>query len=91
MTVRCFELVAHGQVQGVGFRYGTMQIANRLNITGSVQNLPNRTVKIVAEGNDSKIDEFIHLVKAGPTPFAHVSKLQIKELPVNHYHLFMIK
>ncbi len=39
MEPHCLKIIAHGLVQGVGFRYGTLQIANRLTITGTVQNL----------------------------------------------------
>ena len=88
---QCLKIIVHGQVQGVGFRYGTLQIANRLTITGTVQNLSDGTVKIIAEGNHSSLEKFIHLIKTGPTPFARVADLQIEELPPYHYQLFMIK
>ncbi|MBD7894978.1 acylphosphatase [Limosilactobacillus sp. Sa3CUN2] len=91
MTVQCFEIIAHGRVQEVGFRYGTMQIATQLNITGSVQNLPNGTVKIIAEGDQHNLDKFISLIQKGPTPFAKVSKLEVKDLPTAQYRLFIIK
>ncbi|WP_251574933.1 acylphosphatase [Limosilactobacillus agrestimuris] len=91
MTVHCFEIIAHGRVQGVGFRYGTMQIATQLNITGSVQNLPNGTVKIIAEGDKHNLEKFISLIKKGPTPFARVSKLEVRDLPTVQYRLFVIK
>ena len=91
MEPHCLKIIAHGLVQGVGFRYGTLQIANRLTITGTVQNLSDGTVKIIAEGNHPNLKEYIHLIKAGPTPFAHVTNLRIEELPPQHYQLFMIK
>ena len=91
MGLQCLKIIVHGQVQGVGFRYGTLQIANRLTITGTVQNLSDGTVKIIAEGNHSSLEKFIHLIKTGPTPFARVADLQIEELPRYHYQLFMIK
>ena len=55
MEPHCLKIIAHGLVQGVGFRYGTLQIANRLTITGTVQNLSDGTVKIIAEGNHPKL------------------------------------
>lgn len=60
-------------------------------VTGTVQNLSDGTVKIIAEGNHSSLEKFIHLIKTGPTPFARVADLQIEELPPYHYQLFMIK
>ena len=47
MELHCLKIIAHGQVQGVGFRYGTLQI-NRLAITGTVQNLSDGTVRILS-------------------------------------------
>lgn len=91
MTTKCFKLIVNGRVQGVGFRYGTNQIANRLEITGSVRNLPDGTVEIIAEGAADILDSFIELIKQGPTSFARVTNVQITELPIHHYRLFMIK
>lgn len=91
MTLYCFEIIVHGRVQGVGFRYGTLQIANQLGIVGTVQNLPDGTVKIIAEGSQLSLEKFIHRINAGPTPFAKVTDTQIKEVTPHHYQLFMIK
>ena len=91
MELHCLKIIVHGQVQGVGFRYGTLQIAYRLTITGTVQNLSDGPVKIIAEGNPPNLEKFSLLIKAGRTPCARVANLQIDELPLHHYRLFMIK
>ena len=40
-----------GTVQGVGFRYTTLRLANRRErITGTVRNLPDGRVLLIAEG-----------------------------------------
>ncbi|MCA9240453.1 MAG: acylphosphatase [Planctomycetales bacterium] len=50
--VVCFQ----GHVQGVGFRYTTQRIASRLAVTGTVRNLPDGRVELVAEGEPREID-----------------------------------
>lgn len=48
-----------GRVQGVGFRYCTRQIAGRFAVTGYVQNLDDRRVRLVVEGDPGEIDGFL--------------------------------
>jgi acylphosphatase len=52
-----------GRVQGVGFRFTVQRIAERLNISGWVKNLPNREVEIIAEGEQADLREFLLTVK----------------------------
>lgn len=51
-----------GNVQGVGFRYTTSHLAQRLPVTGYVQNLANGEVLVVVEGSETALDEFLGLV-----------------------------
>ena len=51
-----------GRVQGVGFRYTCVDIAHRFHVAGYVQNLPNGSVKLVAEGNKSEVLTFIDTI-----------------------------
>jgi acylphosphatase len=48
-----------GWVQGVGFRYTTVAVARRYEVTGYVQNLPDGRVVIVAEGESEELDRFL--------------------------------
>ena len=52
-----------GQVQGVGFRWKLMNIANRHNLTGYVRNLDNGNVEVEVQGSD--VDQFIKEYKEG--------------------------
>lgn len=52
-----------GHVQGVGFRYTTHSIARQFEVTGYVQNLPDRRVELVAEGERKEIDAFLQDVR----------------------------
>ena len=52
-----YYILYKGQVQGVGFRWRLMQIANKYNLTGYVTNLSNGNV--AAEVQGVGVDEFL--------------------------------
>jgi acylphosphatase len=47
-----------GRVQGVGFRYGTRAVAHGFEVTGTVRNLPDGRVELVAEGLREELEAF---------------------------------
>lgn len=67
-----------GRVQGVGFRAATQKTARRLGVNGSVRNLPDGGVEIVAEAEPQALDAFIDWCRLGPA-HAWVAKIQIDE------------
>ena len=48
-----------GTVQGVGFRYSTLHLANRLGLAGWVRNKEDGSVEVVAEGEEDVIVQLI--------------------------------
>lgn len=52
-----------GRVQGVGFRYTTASVAESFAVTGTVRNLPDGRVELIAEGAADVIDRFIAAVQ----------------------------
>lgn len=74
------ELIASGRVQGVGFRYMTVMVAKELGVFGTVQNLMNGDVKIIAQADNKTMNKFIAKIKASPTPSGYVSHLEITPL-----------
>jgi acylphosphatase len=55
-TVRVIFL---GSVQGIGFRYTAVQHATELQISGTVRNLSNGSVELIAQGSKACIDKLI--------------------------------
>jgi acylphosphatase len=53
MTV-CYS----GRVQGVGFRYTARSVALGFEIVGTVRNLPDGRVELVAEGARTELEAF---------------------------------
>ena len=52
-----------GRVQGVGFRYATVQIAKEYEVAGYVTNLDDGRVLIDVEGESKEIGKFINAVQ----------------------------
>jgi acylphosphatase len=51
--------VFSGRVQGVGFRFTALNIANRYELKGYVRNIPAGEVEMVAQGLAEMIDECV--------------------------------
>jgi acylphosphatase len=47
-----------GRVQGVGFRYTAKAVAAGFEVTGTVKNLPDGRVELIAEGSHAELDAF---------------------------------
>lgn len=69
---------ASGRVQGVGFRFFVTDCAAEAGVSGYVQNLPDGSVLIVAEGGRVALEAFIRRVRAAGDPFIHVEDLQVR-------------
>lgn len=52
-----------GRVQGVGFRYQTLQVAKGFEVAGFVRNLPDGRVHLEAEGETGEVAAFIAAVE----------------------------
>ncbi len=70
------EATVHGLVQGVGFRFYVLRLADRLDLTGWVANERDGTVRCVAEGPRASLDRFLEALRSGP-PAASVDDVQV--------------
>ncbi len=69
-----------GHVQGVGFRYFTLEQARRLGLTGWVRNMPNGHVEVCAEGSRQDLEECLRKLYQGPSG-AYVRDINYEYLP----------
>jgi acylphosphatase len=53
------HIVFLGRVQGMGFRFTALNIANRYRLTGYVRNLPNGNVEMLVQGPAETIDNCV--------------------------------
>ncbi|MBN1260648.1 MAG: acylphosphatase [Anaerolineae bacterium] len=68
------SIVVYGIVQGVGFRYYTVNNAMRLGVAGWVRNQYDGTVEIWAEGPRERLEQLIVAVRRGPS-YSRVDRL----------------
>lgn len=54
-----------GRVQGVGYRYHTLQTAQELGLAGWVRNLRDGRVEVLAEGNPEILNQFLRYLRKG--------------------------
>jgi acylphosphatase len=73
------EAEVRGEVQGVGFRWFVRREAERLGLSGWVANEPDGSVRVVAEGSPTALDQLIARLRSGP-PGAAVSDVRADRL-----------
>lgn len=55
-----------GRVQGVGFRFFVLDIANELDLTGWVRNTVQGNVEVLAEGSRQNLTKLLGYLQKGP-------------------------
>ena len=83
------KIVVRGKVQGVGFRNATRRKAMELGIRGSVRNLDDGSVEILASATDKEFKVFVNWCRVGPS-HARVDRLEISELDQTGFTDFSI-
>ncbi|MBN1960847.1 MAG: acylphosphatase [Deltaproteobacteria bacterium] len=71
------NIIVTGRVQGVFFRASALEQAQSYGIKGWVQNLPDSSLEIEAEGPRYALEEFIKWCKHGP-PDAFIKEVFIR-------------
>ncbi|HEY4950049.1 MAG TPA: acylphosphatase [Candidatus Acidoferrales bacterium] len=71
-----------GMVQGVGYRYFAMRLAQRFGLGGYARNLPDGRVEVYAVGSASKLHEFRKELERGPQG-ASVASVAEEEVSLN--------
>ncbi|NLI97241.1 acylphosphatase [bacterium] len=84
------HVVIQGLVQGVSFRYFTIRLAERLNLTGWVRNVGSDKVETIAEGKEDSLKAFLDELRIGP-PSARVTKVDVEwEKPTFEFEGFRV-
>ena len=52
-----------GRVQGVGFRYTVKSLVPGYDVLGIIRNLPDGRVELIAEGEQTELEEFLQAVR----------------------------
>jgi acylphosphatase len=75
--MRRLEAVAHGYVQGVGYRAFAARQARARGVTGTVRNEADGTVHVVAEGEEGALRELLASLERGPSE-AEVTRVEVE-------------
>jgi acylphosphatase len=74
-SIECRGYRVVGRVQGVGFRFWTRRTAERLGLAGTVRNLPDGSVEVVARGSRQAIATLEGELRKGP-PASRVERVE---------------
>ena len=70
------RILVSGKVQGVGFRWWVSQNARDSGLVGTVKNLKNGMVEIIAEGKKEKLLKLVNEVREG-SPLSEVEDVDV--------------
>ena len=83
------HFIFSGRVQGVGFRYSAMYLAQSLGLTGWVKNCWDGTVEMEAQGDPESVALLLsHLHSRSFIRIEHVVETDI---PLEEEHSFLVK
>ena len=84
--MKTIQVHYEGHVQGVGFRYLVKNLALEYDVSGSVKNLPDGRVELVASGDASEVKGFLegirtshlagHITLESPQPISRPATLR---------------
>jgi acylphosphatase len=85
------HVLVSGRVQGVSFRYYTVQEAESVGVDGWVRNLWDGRVEAVFEGEEAAVQHMVEWVKHGP-PSAQVDDFRVDwQEPVSEFDTFRVR
>lgn len=72
------RVIVSGRVQGVFFRDACRSTARELGVRGSVTNLPDGTVEVIAQGRRRAVERLVEWCRTGP-PRAEVTGIDVTD------------
>jgi len=76
---KTIKITLKGKVQGVFFRQFVKDSADKLRITGTVENLADGSVGVFATGEEDDLDKLVSYLETGPPP-AEVESVEREDL-----------
>ena len=90
MSRRRMKIFYSGHVQGVGFRYTTKTVAAGFEVNGTIRNLLDGRVELIAEGSREELEAFrTAIYNAGFSSFVRDENVNWSEAQ-NEFHGFEI-
>ncbi|MCF7792033.1 MAG: acylphosphatase [Victivallales bacterium] len=83
MSVKGYRIIVKGRVTGVGFRFSTLNQAQKYpDLKGYVRNVCRNEVEVVIQGDEYEVNNLISWLRHGPSG-ARVDDIKISELPIS--------
>ena len=73
------HVIYEGRVQGIGFRFTCQRIAEDLGVMGWVRNMPDGNVELIAEGEETVIQEFLSGIKENMGRYINRDRIEWQE------------
>lgn len=61
--MKSIKVSYEGRVQGVGFRWTVKNLAREFDVAGTVKNLPDGRVELVAQGDSAEVTGFLEAIR----------------------------
>ena len=72
------RVIYSGRVQGVGFRYTCKDLARGYDVVGSVRNLVDGTVELIASGSSEEVDDFLREISEDSAVAHHIQSAMVE-------------
>lgn len=84
------RILYSGRVQGVGFRFTAVSVAERYNVSGYVMNLPDGRVEVYVEGEPEEIESFLRDLESQMR--GYIKGKDVEDLPsTGRYKRFTVR
>lgn len=87
--IKHLNIKIYGKVQGVFFRAAAQEQARSLGVSGFAKNMPDGSVYIEVEGEESTLEQFLNWCRKGP-PVAIVEKIATSQSQLKNFSEFLI-
>lgn len=86
---KSIKITIKGKVHSVWFRISTKEQADKIGILGTVQNINDGSVLVIAQAEEDLLNEFLKYCHNGP-PLSKVIDVTIDELNIQDFSSFDI-
>ncbi len=80
-----------GRVQGVGFRFLSQRLAREFHVSGSVRNLADGRVELVAQGDSEVVSSYLGAVSRELAEKIHTVHVEVEPVTDPHDRDFTIR
>lgn len=76
------QVIFHGRVQGVGFRYTVKDLSRGFDVRGWVENLADGSVELQVMGDKDEVESFVREIAEESNVAHHIKNLTTVKIPL---------